>query len=539
MIEFLNLDITSFKSIFHCYIDFETLQQDLYLLEGRNNTTDFATSNGSGKSTLISALVYALYGSTEITSVKKSDFQNKNTNIKLKLVLNLRIQDVLYKIERTNDNFLLFKNDEDISELNKTETEKKFQDILGLTKSEFCSFTYLAQNGSGSFLTKTPSEKLNCIKDFIFSEDLLKLQNKIKTILSKTKEQLNEKEKEYLVLDSSICTLEKVLLKGSKIEEKVDLPYTIEEYKKQLQEKKKQKTEYEKITQEKQTTERQLENLKQKVRKIKSDYVKLAENVCPTCGQKLQNNGLILELKEQAKQVKQQISDIQLKLQNLNSRLCFNNPNFEYEIEEIHKCIFKLENTDNNTVDVSSISKEIEDKREIMLKIEKERDYLDFKLQQLNKLDSYFKTDFINYVQQAFLSEIENYLNLYCYDVFNNDYKIIFNKNSLDILIGDQPISYYSGGEQQRLNIVFLFAIKIALFGLINSKSTNLLILDESLSGSDSEAFDNTIEILNRLTKSENLTTILVSHKSTEYNVNKIQIERYNNKTKLKILEGE
>lgn len=538
MIEFLNLDITSFKSIFHCYIDFENLQQDLYLLEGKNNTTEFAASNGSGKSTLISALVYALYGSTEITSVKKSDFQNKNTNIKLKLVLNLKIQDVLYRIERTNDSFILFKNDEDISELNKTETEKKFQDILGLTKSEFCSFTYLAQNGSGSFLTKTPSEKLSCIKDFIFSEDLLKLQNKIKNMLNSTKEQLNKKEKEYLVLDSSVCTLEKVLLNNSKIEEKNNLPYTLEEYKQQLQEMKKQKTEYEKLLQEKQNADRQLENLKQKVRKIKSDYIKLAENTCPTCGQKLQNNDLMLELKEQAKQVKQQVLNTQSNIQNINSNFCFDNLDFDYEIENIQKCIFKLEK-ENNKIDVDSINKEIEDKKIGMLNIEKEKDYLDFKLQQLNKLDTYFKTDFINYIQQAFLSEIENYLNLYCYDVFSKDYKLLFSKNSLDILIGDQPVSYYSGGEQQRLNIVFLFAIKIALFSLINNKSTNLLILDESLSGSDSEAFDNTIEILNRLTKSENLTTILVSHKSTDYNINRIQIERYNNKTKLKIVEGE
>lgn len=538
MIEFLNLDITSFKSIFHCYIDFENLQQDLYLLEGKNNTTEFAASNGSGKSTLISALVYALYGSTEITSVKKSDFQNKNTNIKLKLVLNLKIQDILYRIERTNDSFILFKNDENISELNKTETEKKFQDILGLTKSEFCSFTYLAQNGSGSFLTKTPSEKLSCIKDFIFSEDLLKLQNKIKNLLNNTKEQRNKKEKEYLILDSSVCTLEKVLLNNSKIEEKINLPYTLEEYKQQLQEMKKQKTEYEKLLQEKQNAYRQLENLKQKVRKIKSDYIKLVENICPTCGQKLQNNDLMLELTEQAKQVKQQILDTQSNIQNINSNFCFDNLDFDYEIENIQKCIFKLEK-ENNKIDVDSINKEIEDKKISMLNIEKEKDYLDFKLQQLNKLDTYFKTDFINYIQQAFLSEIENYLNLYCYDVFSKDYKLLFSKNSLDILIGDQPISYYSGGEQQRLNIVFLFAIKIALFSLINNKSTNLLILDESLSGSDSEAFDNTIEILNRLTKSENLTTILVSHKSTDYNINRIQIERYNNKTKLKIIEGE
>lgn len=90
--------------------------------------------------------------------------------------------------------------------------------------------------------------------------------------------------------------------------------------------------------------------------------------------------------------------------------------------------------------------------------------------------------------------------------------------------------------EQQRLNTIFLFAIKVALMSLTN-KTTNLLILDESLSGSDSEAFENCIELISNLTKAENLTTILVSHRDVDYQMNKIIIERFDNKTKLNIIK--
>lgn len=146
MIQFRRIDITSYKSIFHCSLDFEQLENGLYSLEGINNTVNFAQSNGSGKSTLISAIMFALYGTTEDSSVKKADYQNKNTRTKLNVKLDLNIQGKNYSIERTEKEFKLFKEGEDISELTKTDTEKKFQDILNLSKAEFCNFTYLAQN---------------------------------------------------------------------------------------------------------------------------------------------------------------------------------------------------------------------------------------------------------------------------------------------------------------------------------------------------------------------------------------------------------
>ena len=319
MIQFKSIDITSYKSIFHCFLDFEQLQSGLYSLEGVNNTVNFAQSNGSGKSTLINAIMFALYGTTEDSSVKKADYQNKNSRTKLKIRLCLNIQGVDYEIERTDKEFKLFKESEDISELTKTDTEKKFLDILNLSKAEFCSFTYLAQNGSGSFLTKTPSEKLNCIKDFIFGEDLLGLQDKLNNIVKETKAQKDQCDIELSRIDGKLSILERQFSKSElKFEE---LPYTQDEYKALIQDINEQLKQNVSLKQEKIRQESSMQDIKRQAQRIKSDFEKVKQNVCPTCGQVLSNTDLLDQLKEKANKLKQTAGVINQVLDEISDKL--------------------------------------------------------------------------------------------------------------------------------------------------------------------------------------------------------------------------
>lgn len=536
MIQFRRIDITSYKSIFHCSLDFEQLENGLYSLEGVNNTVNFAQSNGSGKSTLINAIMFALYGTTEDSSVKKADYQNKNTRTKLNVKLDLNIQGKNYSIERTDKEFKLFREGEDISELTKTDTEKKFQDILNLSKAEFCNFTYLAQNGSGSFLSKTPSEKLNCIKDFIFGEDLQDLQNVIVDLISETKSKLDTADRQCASLSGSINALNDVFSSKDKVIE--IFPYSLDEYKTQLKTIEERKKAFIRTQANYRENKILFSNYKSKLESIKQDFDKAKSNICPTCGQELQDNSVIDNLRQKAKKIKEQATEVKQQLLAAETALNAFSDDEDYDktIKEIHTIIAKIEQQTTNNYNYDEIEQNIADKREQLLAVEKLKSTLEFKLQQLNKLNKYFKTDFIAHIQQAFLSEIENYLNLYCYDVFEEEFKLRFSNNSLEVLVGEHPISYFSGGEQQRLNTIFLFAIKVALMSLTN-KTTNLLILDESLSGSDSEAFENCIELISNLTKAENLTTILVSHRDVDYQMNKIIIERFDNKTKLSVIK--
>lgn len=542
MIKFKNIDITAYKSIFHCYLDFKSLKGKLYSLEGVNNTVDFASSNGAGKSTIISALMFALYGTTDDNvSIKKADYQNINTKIKLKLELELEIQDEDYKIIRTDKEFKLFKGEEDISELTKTDTEKKFQSILNLTKAEFCNFTYLSQSSSGSFLTKTPSEKMNCIKDFIFGEELLNIQNKLDSVVKNTKKDIDDVKLEISSLEGSIRTLNNYIEK-SVDEEKANAEFekqnydSVDVYQNKI-------SEYESMVKEKSNIERNLTKFKsesntykKQMDKLKQDFEKAKNNICPTCGQHLADDKVLNNIKSNAKTVKQSYLELKSKIDELEKQLEEYPEDIMQNIKKLNNIISEIKQHSKTKADTDKMKQELlkhSEKAKIL--VDKNEDML-LKLKQLQQLQKYFKTDFIQYIQQAFLAEIENYLNIFCYDIFNEDFKLTLNNNALDLTIGNKPYSYFSGAERQRIDFIFVFAIKVALNNFTN-KCTNLFICDESLSGQDSQAFENCIELISNLTEAENLTTILVSHRDIDYQKNKIIINRYNDKTELNVIE--
>lgn len=231
--------------------------------------------------------------------------------------------------------------------------------------------------------------------------------------------------------------------------------------------------------------------------------------------------------------LKQEIEDVNTEIKNIP-----NTDNLSRQHSELSKIIFELTESkkSKSIVDIESISNDIQIKQQEQNKYVEQLDKYNFNLQVLNSLQKYFKEQFIQYIQKAFLTEIENYLNLYCYDVFNEDFKLSFTGKSLDITVGGKPYSYFSGGERQRLDFLFVFAIKIALMSFTN-KSTNLFICDESLSGQDMRAFNSCLNLIASLTQSEDIVTILVSHRDTELQENKIIIERFNDRTKLNIIK--
>lgn len=530
MIIFKELDITSFKSIFHCHIDFTEFSNSLYLLEGKNNTVNFAKSNGAGKTTLIDALSYVLYGTTDNGFVKFADYQNKNTVIKLKIVANLEIDNIEYTIERTANSFKLFKQGEDISELTKTDTEKKFLNILGVSKTEFFSFTYISQT-NGGFLNKTPSEKLSCIKDFIYGEELKQIQDKITTLIKEKTNKINEIKRKISNIEGQNQTLNSLL---SKQQNREIINMTELECENQLQivqTELKVRKEIEKLIQ---SEEIKFNRYKSELEKLKEQYTKAVNNICPTCGQALHDNLVIDNIKNSVKNIKQSAIDTADNIKKLKSEISdmrYTNSDLQYLSTTLGKIKSQKEN-----YNIDEIRNSILNNSKDIGQFNTQLDIINLDLTNLTNLQKYFKNTFIQQIQQNFISEVENYLNIYCYDMFNADFKLNFNNNSLELTLGDKPISYYSGGEIQRINLIFLFAIKVALMNLTN-KTTNLLILDESLSGSDSEAFENCIELIENLTESEKITTILVSHRDIDIQKNKIIINRYSDKTELNIIQ--
>lgn len=531
MIIFKKLDITSFKSIFKISLDFDALNQGLYLIEGQNNTVNFAKSNGSGKSTMLDALAYAIYGTTLGIYVKKEEYQNKNTKIPLKLLLDFSVNDIDYKIERTLDSVKLWKYDEDVSELTKTETEKKILSIIGLTKEEFFNFTYLTQSGS-NFLSKTASEKFMAIRDFIFGDEILVIKNKIDGLIKIKRNKQNTIREKQQNLNGQVLGLEKVqsICADENVE---DLDY-LSVYIQSLNELKTKQKERQQLKQNQNNLNFKLNRFKTEAEKIKQKYESAKNNICPTCKQHLIDDTVIQEIKREANTLKQNAKECKIELENIDNQLDILS-DVSDEIETLDCKIKKIQLYTKQKEQQKDVKEKIKQIKEVQTKLEVEEAEVEKQINQLTELQKYFNTVFIQNIQNAFVSELENYLNLYCCDVFDANFRLSLNGNSLDLFIDDKPYAYFSGGERQRIDLLFVFAIKIALFDFTD-KCTNLLILDESLSGSDSLAYDNLIELIADLSDSANIKTLLVSHREMNNVKNKIIISRYDDKTELNII---
>ena len=320
MIIFKTLHITAFKSIFDVTLDFNSLSKNFYSLEGINNTVEFASSNGTGKSTIFDALSYALYGSVSGIYVKKDDYKNKNSNLKTKIELEFDVKDKehhSYKIIRTLDILQLFKDDEDISELTKTATDKKLQDILNLSKEDFYNFTYITQTGN-SFLTKTASEKLTILKDFVFGDELSELEQKLNIIVKETKNQIQTEKLKLSNIEGKLSGIQQInnkTLFSSEETEKIKI-----EIQNLTEESKQLRIAYEKEKEEEKERiklENRHSSLLQSFNNLKKQMQQIRENVCPLCKQHLVDDVAKTKVECEAQELKREILDIRKRLKVL------------------------------------------------------------------------------------------------------------------------------------------------------------------------------------------------------------------------------
>lgn len=531
MIEFKKLHIQNFKSIYDIELDFDSLDNTLYSLKGINNTTNFSSSNGAGKSTIFDCISFVLYGAIgNKVYTKSEEFQNKNTNLPLKVTLDFMFEKAHYKIIKTLSNTEFYKNGRDISEITKTGTENKILNIIKLTKDEFFNFTYLAQNAN-NFLSKTPSEKFNVIKDIIYQEELQSIKNKLNNIISDLKQDKSELEIELAKIRGNIYGLESSLLNSNiKLWDKNTYDRKTkecEDLKQSLKERVNLQRNYDNIRND-------TLNIIKELKDIKEDYNTAKNRICPLCKQVLQNDNLKIELrdkaitlKEKGEQHKEKLKEIQAKLQKYGSSV-------EESMDILKELKQEIQKQDN-FIDTSNIPKEIKQLKNKQKELDIELNKTNNNIGIVTKIQKYFNTTFIQNLQQAFIKEIEQYLNLYCYDVFSANYTIDCN-NSFNLYIGDKPYSYFSGGERQRIDLLLTFAIKVAISNLTN-KSTNLIVFDESLSGSDADAYYKSTEILENLASSAEIKTISISHRE-DNSIKNIILQREKDFTKLIINGG-
>ncbi len=157
-IKFEELDIEGFRSIDR--ISLKLSDQGIVIVKGINNYEDLASSNGSGKSSVFEAIIYALF---EETSSGDRDIENRILGQGCSVVLKFSIDGVSYKIIRQSKKgkgtVVLYRNDEDISARNKSDTNKLIISILGINKAIFLDSIFLSQNAVTNLPSLSPTAR--------------------------------------------------------------------------------------------------------------------------------------------------------------------------------------------------------------------------------------------------------------------------------------------------------------------------------------------------------------------------------------------
>lgn len=157
-IKFEELDIEGFRSIDR--ISLNLSDQGIVIVKGINNYEDLASSNGSGKSSIFEAIIYALF---EETSSGDRDIENRILGQGCSVVLRFSIDGVSYKIIRQSKKgkgtVVLYRNDEDISARNKSDTNKLIISILGINKAIFLDSIFLSQNAVTNLPSLSPTAR--------------------------------------------------------------------------------------------------------------------------------------------------------------------------------------------------------------------------------------------------------------------------------------------------------------------------------------------------------------------------------------------
>ena len=185
-IRFKNIDIESFRSIDRATISLEN--QGTVIVKGINEYEDKATSNGSGKSSVFEAIIYALF---EETSSGEKDVANRIKNDGFTIKLDFDINGDSYQILRQNksnkSSVVIYKNGNDISARNKTDTNKLIAQILGISKSIFLDSVFLSQNANTNLASLTPTAR----------KERLEILTNTDSVVNNFKDKLKDKQTEY------------------------------------------------------------------------------------------------------------------------------------------------------------------------------------------------------------------------------------------------------------------------------------------------------------------------------------------------------
>lgn len=355
-IKFKELDIEGFRSIDR--ISLKLSDQGIVIVKGINNYEDLASSNGSGKSSVFEAIIYALF---EETSSGDRDIENRILGQGCSVVLKFSIDDVSYKIIRQSKKgkgtVVLYRNDEDISARNKSDTNKLIVSILGINKAIFLDSIFLSQNAVTNLPSLSPTARKERLEILTNTDNAI---NNFKTFLKEKQTMYESKHVDCQLEINKINGKEESLQQQKdklqaqindikiQIEERNKLG-NIEDLDKQIQE---YNVEINTINNQIPELDNQIEMISKSINELKNEQ-KVYEEKRINKDQEVQNQ-------------RDKCNDLQKEITRVENVISYNN----MDIDRINKEIEKIKNSDTcptcgrkyDNVNEEHIQKVIEDK---------------------------------------------------------------------------------------------------------------------------------------------------------------------------------
>lgn len=557
---FNKLKLNNFMSFEEAEINLDKV--GYFIINGiNNNKEDSASSNGSGKSTLFEALCWVLTGET-IRGTK--NVSNIYTDKGATVELEFSIDNDVYKLIRQKDpsNLFFYVNGEDKSSKGIRDTEKIVNQYLpDLTSSLIGSVIILGQGLPQRFTNNSPSGRKEVLEKLSKSDYMIvELKDRVSKRKSALNQQLREVEDKLLISTNNKNNAEKII---AETEEKISKLTSTDLLLKTLEGKELQlqiKTNNKRVTEESiEQLEKEAEDLLIEInsieKTIQSDLLEIdkkyspdinelkdrinnvnnersilkkeidrihnIKDVCPTCGQKLQNveKPDTTEQENRLECYNVELEDLQKDLDVLvNSfnteinKVIKNQENKKNELTEVYnlhkKDLEKCKNilNENNTEilvlndEINSIKLDINGRealntsykelissnKQTLVECEKEilyyndeQENLNKRISIINKIFSALNKEFRGYLLTNVIQYINEISKKYCYQIFNND-KLDFklDGNNISISYCGKEYENLSGGEKQKIDIIIQFAIRNMLSKYLNF-SSNILVLDE------------------------------------------------------------
>lgn len=512
---FSNVKIKGFQSISE--IELQLSGKGVVYVIGVNKYEDYTNSNGSGKSSVFESIFWCIYGKTSsgITDVKNK-FYDGDCSVELDFCLD----NVNYKIIRTDSTVSLFKESEDISGRNKTDTNKIILSVIGMDLDMFTSIIFLSQNFNGKFSTLAPAAKKERIEKLTGSQNYIdEFKSKFSDLKSEYVKKREDKLSEKGSLIGKIDYIKSEIIKNEQLlsstPDSSEIP-NLDQIRSAIKELQEVRDNYQTELSEKRQSNLKIDNnrntLKSNISKYVSDKTLIENNlkslncgVCYACKQEINkelNENMISESNSKLTEIDDGINLLNSKLEKLD---VIQNPiresilDLEHKINAVSVEIKELGETESkyskySNINIDLIREDIENKKSELSKlklslvsVDSELNEFETEIAVIEHCISLISKQFRLYMLENVVDFLNNRLKHYSDLLYSNENDVIRVDSDFNIYLGDMNYMSLSGGERRKIDISLIFAQRDLSLNVLGVTS-NLLILDEIYDNLDDKA---------------------------------------------------